>query len=97
MKKMIEVRWQKKRRTSAMDLLPEQVREEVNLKILNGSSLRAVLAWLHGSGYGQINHSRLWLWYRANYQKWLKQRQYSDVFASMATDHKSKLQNSFSR
>jgi hypothetical protein len=84
MKKMIEVRWQPKGRTPAMDLLPDTVKEEVNLKILNGTSLRAVLAWLRGLGYGQITYAKLWLWYQANYQRWLNHRQYSAVFGSPA-------------
>ena len=57
-----------------MDLLPDAVKEEANLKLLNGTSLRAVLAWLRGSGYGQITYAKLWLWYQANHQAWLNRR-----------------------
>jgi hypothetical protein len=77
-----------KRRNKAMDLLPEQVKEQVNLKILNGSSLRATLAWLRGVGYGDITYAKLWVWYESNYLPWLNRRQFSTALQSDATASK---------
>lgn len=77
-----------KRRNKAMDLLPEQVKEQVNLKILNGSSLRATLAWLRGTGYGDITYRKLWVWYQGNYLAWLTRRQFSTALHSDATASK---------
>ncbi|EEF62086.1 hypothetical protein Cflav_PD6361 [Pedosphaera parvula Ellin514] len=76
-----------------MELLPEPVREQVNLKILNGTSLRAILAWLRGSGYGQITYMKLWWWYQANYQAWLNRREFSAVFGAESTASSAKHQN----
>jgi hypothetical protein len=64
--------------------LPKAVRDELNLQILNGSTLRACAQWLNGhgpadevriaKGWGEFNEENVSNWRQSGYATWEKAR-----------------------
>jgi hypothetical protein len=50
------------------------VRDELNMRLLNGETYEQVCLWLRDTGHGLFNVENISNWYNSGYQKWLKHR-----------------------